>query len=506
MKTSKAIHWGALGALALGLASGEGCHGGGLVGGDCSPGWTACDAECVDLDNDPSNCGACDNTCRADQTCQSGSCVGNLGVAGGGGIVGAGSGGQGHDVDGQSGGMSTGGRGSSDNGGGEGGIAGEGGRGAEGGGGGASGAESGSSGAGQGGVGGIGGVAGHGAGSGGKGGAGQGGTQGSAGQGGANGTGGQSGTGGNAGQAGTGGDAGQGGIGGDAGQAGAGQAGAGQAGAGQAGAGQGGSGPPCPPPLELCIDVCVDLQNDEYNCGSCGNVCPTGVCQSGACVGARTGHEVVVGFDYASVPAGSVDPKRLLGNAVYLAAAQSNGSWKMLGFDPHGSPTRGTVDVIVAQQASSHGISNLSVSYAVDTSELLAQLSIQSFDALLVYDQPGAPAGALASEGATVELALRSFSSAGGTVVVLGGGGGVNEMWAFVQSANILPTVSSSRLSLPTSLHNSAPADGVGIGVATVFAARPNTASWLLSSPEGTVVVDTSLGAKPIVIHKPVLP
>jgi len=36
---------------------------------------------------------------------------------------------------------------------------------------------------------------------------------------------------------------------------------------------------PCPPPAGTCdgsVPSCVDLSNDAYNCGACGNRCPWG--------------------------------------------------------------------------------------------------------------------------------------------------------------------------------------------------------------------------------------
>jgi hypothetical protein len=451
----RAWAWGALAAVAI-AAPGAGCNGGGVVGGECAPGFVACGAECVDVAGDALNCGACDLACGPGARCDEGACVGGVAGAGdGGGPAGANRGG-------------AAGRGAAGEWGGEGGIAGEGGRGAESGGGGASGAEAGAPG-------------------GGGAGGGQAGAPGAAGAGGAEGPSGEGGAG--PGAAGA------------AGAFGGGGAGAGGAGEG----GQGGAGP-CAPPLVLCDGACVDLRNDEFNCGACGRVCPTGVCQAGVCYGARAGHEVVIGFDYAAVPAASFDPKRLLGNAVFLNAAQASGSWRVLGFDPHDSPTRAAVDAIVAQQAPSYGVVGLTVERAVDAADLVGRLSAQAFDALLVYDAPGAPPGALAQEGAAAQAALRSFSSAGGSVVVLGGGGGVNEMWAFVRAAGVQPATGSSPVALPATLRNEAPTDAVGVGVATLFAARPHAAAWLLEAPDGAVVVATAAGGRPVVVHRSVLP
>ncbi|MDH5638509.1 MAG: hypothetical protein OEZ04_08460 [Nitrospinota bacterium] len=40
----------------------------------------------------------------------------------------------------------------------------------------------------------------------------------------------------------------------------------------------------CPSSQSLCQDRCVDLQTNDYNCGSCGNACPTGEsCWAGIC-------------------------------------------------------------------------------------------------------------------------------------------------------------------------------------------------------------------------------
>jgi hypothetical protein len=41
----------------------------------------------------------------------------------------------------------------------------------------------------------------------------------------------------------------------------------------------------CAAPTTLCVDVCVDLQTNPFNCGTCGHFCTTGlVCSMGQCV------------------------------------------------------------------------------------------------------------------------------------------------------------------------------------------------------------------------------
>lgn len=42
--------------------------------------------------------------------------------------------------------------------------------------------------------------------------------------------------------------------------------------------------PLCPPGQQLCSGACIDVVNDAASCGSCGNVCPTGMpCIAGTC-------------------------------------------------------------------------------------------------------------------------------------------------------------------------------------------------------------------------------
>lgn len=41
----------------------------------------------------------------------------------------------------------------------------------------------------------------------------------------------------------------------------------------------------CPPGQTKCNETCVDLQNDESNCGGCGLQCPAGhICSNGTCL------------------------------------------------------------------------------------------------------------------------------------------------------------------------------------------------------------------------------
>lgn len=57
---------------------------------------------------------------------------------------------------------------------------------------------------------------------------------------------------------------------------------------------------PCPMPLEVCADACVDLHSDARHCGGCGRACGAGLaCAEGVCgpsgsaCAARTGGALV---------------------------------------------------------------------------------------------------------------------------------------------------------------------------------------------------------------------
>ena len=60
-------------ALASGLALN--CGTGGIVGGECQPGLSACGQSCVNLGSDPDNCGACGRQCDANAQCLVGVCI-----------------------------------------------------------------------------------------------------------------------------------------------------------------------------------------------------------------------------------------------------------------------------------------------------------------------------------------------------------------------------------------------------------------------------------------------
>lgn len=260
--------------------------------------------------------------------------------------------------------------------------------------------------------------------------------------------------------------------------------------------------PLCDPPLVACNGQCVDLNNDPMHCGACNNQCPSGICQSGQCVGAVVGHLVTACMNYEQ-SFQNAPQTLLLGNAVFLPLADPV---RILAYHQHTpANVRNRVNQTIGWAAQAKN-RTFSLTTAATPAAVLSQLSILSFDVLLVYDQPNAPAGALGPAGASWQTAVDQFSKAGGVVVALASDAGVNAMPALLSGAGILAV---SAVSAHTgTLYNKAPADAVGVNVLSPFASLTRTCTLTTSDPAGPttvyVVGDTpgqGQGA-PVVVHR----
>ncbi len=470
----------------------------GVVGGDCRSGYIECHGRCLDPSADPSNCGDCDNACTSGE-CVSGQCTT---------VVDASTGGAGgsSSLDGGSGGTSGASAGGS---GGSGGALTE------------AGAGAGGTDAGRGGAGGVD------AGRGGAGGTGAGGTH----------DGGSSGGTRDAGSSG----------GGDASVSSGGSSGAldGSPGGAANDAGStadGGCQPPfetpencgacnvkcgsatplcapsgasfactsaCVSPLVECRNQCVDTDNDQNNCGRCGHRCVSGLCQSGTCVGATAGHEVLFCMDYRSVAATGSSPEQLLENAVFLGSKNPVAILSYGQYAPSSVITAvgKTLDNAAAARARSYTLTK-----AATSAEVVSELSILDYDLLLVYDEPNAPAGMLGQIGTSWASAVDSFTRSGGAVVVLAGDGGRAEMLDLVVNAGLF-TMTGQTSVTNAQLYDRAPGDAVGINVLSPFRAPLETCTFTGTVPDATtsyVVTDTAATAgslgNPVVLHRVVSP
>lgn len=267
----------------------------------------------------------------------------------------------------------------------------------------------------------------------------------------------------------------------------------------------------CPTPLVDCSGACIDTKNDPDHCGDCTTVCPTGVCQDSACQGASAGHEVLIGIDYLSVSpvaANKASVRKLLGNAAYLNSVAASGTWKILAYDPFASPSRANATTIVQGEALSHSVTTLTIDVVTDPPTALGSLSVTSYQTFLVFDQPSAPAGEMGSEGLILGNAMRSFAKAGGNVVILSGGTGVNEMWDFAAKAQLFATtgfVFDALNPQPTLVNSSS--DVLGQGIASVFSSAPNVGFWQITlDPLAVDVIDFQAGGAIVAVDRSVLP
>lgn len=264
------------------------------------------------------------------------------------------------------------------------------------------------------------------------------------------------------------------------------------------------AGPGCMPPTpDDCAGVCTDTTTDPGNCGTCGNVCPSQLCQNSMCVGSTAGGFVYVGHDYLLTPFGTAQA-HVLSNAVLIPQASP---LRVLSYERYANATAvARVKAIINGAALQVGRAVNVTSTQID-GDIPSKLLFTSFQVLVVQDQPSAPTGALATLGAGWAATLATFTQAGGIVVVLDGGTGTGEMPAFSTGTGLLSVTAHSPLAVGTPLLDVAPGDVVGIGVISPYGAGRNSVTFTTeaSSPSVIYVIedpsDAGPGA-PVVVHK----
>jgi len=258
----------------------------------------------------------------------------------------------------------------------------------------------------------------------------------------------------------------------------------------------------CEDPLTACNGQCVDLNIDADNCGSCGNVCPSGICQGGTCVGANNGDVVLTCMNYQSAATNSA-PNRLLGNAVLLP---SRLQVRILAYTEFASAaSRAKVDQHINSAAAAVGRSVV-ITPLTKYTNASAVLNIANYDEFFIYEQDTAPPGELSTVGAAwhTNSVLDSFSAAGG--VVIGLSGGSTEMDEFFTSAELLD-VSDQTVVTGSILYNRTPLDSVGRNVISPFSAPIDSCTFTTSAvPDQNtafVVRDTDDDTgPPVVVHR----
>jgi hypothetical protein len=264
----------------------------------------------------------------------------------------------------------------------------------------------------------------------------------------------------------------------------------------------------CPPDQNLCADRCTYVDSDEWNCGRCGVVCPTGICRDSQCVGGHAGHLVVACSSYEQAFASSPQTV-LLGNAVFLTSERS----RVMLFERYsnGATRAGVRKVLNWAQAAHAGVVDLTT--VATESALASTLNPQDFDVLLLADPNVAPTGALRAMGQTIQGALDTFMVGGGTVVVMNGSTS-SEIVDFLgsQGANLLEVRGMTDVTF-TELDNRSPGDSLAANVLSPFLGLTTTCIYdtdVMSGPDINVVIagaPADGGAPgPVVLHRVISP
>jgi hypothetical protein len=253
--------------------------------------------------------------------------------------------------------------------------------------------------------------------------------------------------------------------------------------------------PMCPPPEIQCNDVCVDPTTDPFNCGGCGNFCPTFICQNSKCVGSTAGAFVLIGHDYfTNIPA-ATPQARVLTNAVFERAVATT---RILSYERYAdNKAVKNVDGILAA-AGTVAITHTSVD-----GDIPAKLNTASFEVLLVFDQPQAGANTLGPLGTSWQSTLTTYLQGGGIVIVLDGAN-APDMPLFVTDAQLLNLTAQTQLPTTTQVVNQAPGDIIGNGVASPYRVTARSSRFAADPPSASItyVIFDQADNQPVVVHR----
>lgn len=270
--------------------------------------------------------------------------------------------------------------------------------------------------------------------------------------------------------------------------------------------------PKCVAPLVECRGQCVDpdsYKSDPDNCGMCGNECPSDICQSGKCVGARFGHIALLCMDMGSATSDS-SPAAVLANAMSI---------------PPKTPIRALAYTRGASAAAVNRttmlihtvVPNVSFVEAKTVEDVTDKLNITDFQVLLIHDLDQAVSGEPAAAATTWESAsvLSSFARAGGVIIVIDGADGTGEMHELINAGNLLDPSGATSITGQTDITteqvwNNAPFDVVGVNVLSPFLGSSHTCTFDTNAQPGGdtifVLTDDEAGGAPVAIHRVIAP
>jgi hypothetical protein len=266
--------------------------------------------------------------------------------------------------------------------------------------------------------------------------------------------------------------------------------------------------PFCEAPLVECSGACVDLKSDSDNCGQCGRICPSGICQGGKCIGGQAGDIVAMCMNFLEASQAS-QPTQLLGNAVFLPLFNPV---KILAYNQFAVASVLTRVNQTIEWASQLRGSGYRITYVSTPEAVNEQLKKPDYDVFLVYDQALAPTGTLATYGTQWAKTLESFSFVGGTIIVLSGATGTKEMGQLLTNARLLEVTAESTVSRKQ-VYLRQPGDTIGRYVVSPFLAPRDSCVFTTPTPTDRmtvfVVSDDATSAtaqRPVVVHRIMIP
>jgi len=114
---------------------------------------------------------------------------------------------------------------------------------------------------------------------------------------------------------------------------------------------------------------------------------------------------------------------------------------------------------------------------------------LASESAVLIWDQPNAPAGTLGSLGTPWAPHLSKFEQGGGVVIALDADQGVGEMPALVTNAALLSVTGHGALTPGSPASVPLAGLAIGRGMTSVYAVEQNTAWFTTSEPSGATTL-----------------